>query len=78
MLEAVSTVMDYWFGVLGFSLLRTKKAVANVASRRISEQTGMRLVDTRQDDFVSGRQVAEIWEITRAEWEIQRPVTTFT
>jgi ribosomal-protein-alanine N-acetyltransferase len=78
MLEAVSVVTDYWFDVLGCSLLRTKKAVANVASRRISEQTGMRLVETRQDDFVSGRLPAEVWEITRDEWEIQRPVTTFT
>ena len=76
MLEAVRAVTDYWFDVLGCSLLRTKKAVANAASRRISQQTGMRLLDTQVHNFVAGQLPAEVWEITRSEWELQRPVTT--
>jgi ribosomal-protein-alanine N-acetyltransferase len=43
----VVNVNDYWFDVLGFPVLRAPKAVANVASRRISEKTGMRLVATQ-------------------------------
>jgi ribosomal-protein-alanine N-acetyltransferase len=72
MLEAVSAVTDYGFAVLGFSVLRTKKAVANAASRRISQQTDMRLVGTQLHDFVAGRLPAEVWEITRQEWAARK------
>jgi ribosomal-protein-alanine N-acetyltransferase len=40
MTEAVIAVNDYWFDVLGFPVLRAPKAVANIASRRISEKNG--------------------------------------
>jgi [ribosomal protein S5]-alanine N-acetyltransferase len=53
MSEAVEVVTDYWFDILKFPRLRVPKAVPNVASRRISEKQGMRVV---------GR------EITAAEW----------
>ena len=46
MTEAVEAVTDYWFPVLGFPVLRVPKAVANTASRRISEKIGMRVVST--------------------------------
>ncbi len=68
MTEAVAAVNDYWFDVLGFKVLRAPKAVANIASRRISEKTGMRLIATLERDYVSGRLPAEIWEITAEEW----------
>jgi ribosomal-protein-alanine N-acetyltransferase len=74
MTEAVMTVNDYWFDVLGFRVLRAPKAVANVASRRISEKTGMRVVATHERDYVSGRLMAEIWEITAEEWREKRAV----
>jgi hypothetical protein len=32
----------------------------------------MRLVATEERGFVSGRQMAEIWEITREEWRARR------
>ncbi len=35
---------------------------------RISRKTGMRLVRIEDQDFVSGRLPAEIWEITAEEW----------
>lgn len=38
MTEAVVAVNDYWFDVLGFPVLRAPKAIANIASRRISEK----------------------------------------
>ena len=72
MTEAVIAVNDYWFDVLGFPVLRSPKAVANLASRRISEKTGMRMVATEERNFVSGRFLCEIWEITAEEWHKAR------
>ena len=39
MTEACEAVTDYWFDVLKFTVLRAPKAVPNVASRRISENS---------------------------------------
>jgi [ribosomal protein S5]-alanine N-acetyltransferase len=72
MTEAVGAVNDYWFDALGFSVLRAPKAVANVASRRISEKTGMRVIARPERDYVSGRLPTEIWEITAEEWRAKR------
>ncbi len=68
MTEAVVATNDYWFDVLGFSVLRGAKAVVNVASRCISERTGMRMICTVEDDYVSGRLLTKVWEITAEEW----------
>ncbi|HWZ52205.1 MAG TPA: GNAT family N-acetyltransferase [Granulicella sp.] len=72
MTEAVTAVNDFWFDVLGFSVLGAPKAAANVASKRISEKTGMVLIATLERDYVSGRLPAEIWEITAQSWRDQR------
>jgi RimJ/RimL family protein N-acetyltransferase len=72
MTEASDAVTDYWFDTLGFDILRVPKAVANTGSRRISERSGMRVVATETRDFVSGPQLAEIWEITVEEWRRYR------
>ncbi|MFJ3460611.1 GNAT family N-acetyltransferase [Achromobacter spanius] len=72
MTEASAAVTAYWFEVLGKPVLRAPKAIANTASRRISESSGMRLVGTEERGFVSGRHPAEIWEITREEWLAQQ------
>lgn len=72
MSEAVNAATDYWFDVLGFPLLRAPKAIANTASRRISEKTGMRVVALEDRDYVSGRLASEVWEITAEEWRAQR------
>jgi [ribosomal protein S5]-alanine N-acetyltransferase len=68
MMEACDAVTDFWFNTLGFHVLRAPKAVANVASRRISERQGMRLVATEDRNYVSGRFPSEIWETTAEEW----------
>ena len=70
--EAVDVVTDFWFNDLGFAVLRVPKAIANRASRRISEQTGMRIVGVEEKDYVSGRLPTEIWEITAEEWRSHR------
>ncbi|ADW70498.1 GNAT family N-acetyltransferase [Granulicella tundricola] len=72
MTEAAEAVTEYWFEVLGMPTLRTKKAAANLASRKISERLGMRFVGLQEHDFVAGRLPAETWEITREEWKQQR------
>jgi ribosomal-protein-alanine N-acetyltransferase len=72
MTEAAMAVNDYCFDVLGFSVLRAPKAVVNIASRRISEKTGMRVISMEERDYVSGRYVSEIWEITADEWREKR------
>ena len=70
--EAADAVTDYWFNVLGRPVLRAPKAAVNIASRRVSEKQGMRLVSTEERDYVSGRQPVEIWEITAEEWTRRR------
>lgn len=68
MTEAVEAVTDFWFEVLGFDVLRAPKAVANTASMRISQSTGMHLESRRSQAFVAGVLDAEVWAITREEW----------
>jgi RimJ/RimL family protein N-acetyltransferase len=75
MTEAADAVTDYWFTTLRFPVLRAPKAIANVASRRVSEKQGMRVVATEERDYVSGRMLAEIWEITADEWKTRRGTT---
>lgn len=72
MSEASEAVTDYWFDVLGFSILRAPKAKANTGSRRISEKQGMRVVWRGERDYVSGRLPSEIWEITVEEWRARK------
>jgi len=42
---------------------------------RSSEKTGMRVIATLERDYVSGRQPAEIWEMTAEEWRAWKPKT---
>jgi [ribosomal protein S5]-alanine N-acetyltransferase len=72
MSEAIEVVTDYWFEELGFSVLRAPKAVANTASRKISEKSGMRVVAVEERDYVGGRFLTEMWEITVEEWRRRR------
>ena len=72
MTEAVVAVNNYWFDVLGNNILYTQKAITNNGSIRISEKTGMRVIALEERDFVSGRIMAQVWEITAEEWHITR------
>src|SRR5947209_654634 len=60
MTEASEAVTDFWFNVLKFPVLRSPKAIHNVASRRISEKQRMRLIATEEKDYVSGRFPSQI------------------
>ena len=68
MSEACDAVTNYWFNTLKFPVLRVPKAAANIASRRISEKSGMRIVGVDEREYISGRLLTEIWEITAKEW----------
>ena len=72
MSEACEVVTDYWFNTLKFPVLRVPKAAVNIASRRISEKSGMRIIGTEEREYVSGRYLPEIWEITAEERNAQR------
>jgi|SRR5580704_10981000 ribosomal-protein-alanine N-acetyltransferase len=72
MTEACDVVTEYWFNVLKFPVLRVPKAIANTASRRISERQGMRVIATEERGYVSGRFLSEIWEITAEEWNARK------
>src|SRR5262249_34469506 len=72
MTEAADAATDFWFAELKFPVLRTQKAIANTASRRISEKQGMRVVAVAQHDYVSGRAPAEVWVITAEEWRVRK------
>jgi len=69
MSEACDAATDFWFNVLNLPVLRVPKAIANTASRRISERQGMRVIATMQRQYVGGTFPAELWEITAEEWK---------
>ena len=68
MTEACELVTGYWFETLKMPRLRVPKAVANTASRRISERQGMRVVEVKESSYVCWRLLTEVWEITAEEW----------
>jgi len=73
MKEAVAALNDHAFAELGFEKLVIKNAAENVASRRLKEKTGARLLETRPaDHYLGGCTVQEIWELTAADWRAYR------
>lgn len=72
MTEAVEAVTEYWFSDLGFPVMRGYKAVDNLASRRISEKCGMRVIGTEDRTYVSGLLPSHLCEITAEEWKRHR------
>lgn len=73
MTEAVQVVTDFWFNTLNRKVLRAPKSSDNIASKKISIKSGMRLIRLENKDFVSGRMLSETWEITRDEWNKNNP-----
>jgi RimJ/RimL family protein N-acetyltransferase len=72
MSEACEAATDYWFNALMFPIIRVHKAIANEASRQISAKQRMRIVATEEREYVSGRLLSELWEITADEWRTRR------
>ena len=72
--EACEVINAYWFEVLGRPVMQVPKAVANHASRKISQHEGMRMIGTQDGNFVSGPMRKEIWEMKRTEWFNKSPI----
>jgi ribosomal-protein-alanine N-acetyltransferase len=69
MTEAVKPINDYAFNVLKFDKLILSNAVGNIASRRIKEKNGAKLIGTRPAKFVNPEYTeAETWELTKEAW----------
>jgi RimJ/RimL family protein N-acetyltransferase len=68
MREACKAINYHWFETLRRPLMQVPKAIANHASRAVSQHEGMRMIETRDGKFVSGPMQVEVWEITRSEW----------
>jgi RimJ/RimL family protein N-acetyltransferase len=68
MREACKAVNAYWFDTLSRPVMQVPKAIANEASRKVSQAEGMRMIETRQGNFVSGPMQVEVWQMTRSEW----------
>ena len=68
MREAFKAISHHWFETLRRPLMQVPKAIANQASRKVSQHEGMRMSGTRDGEFVSGPTQIEVWEITRSEW----------
>jgi len=76
MTEACDAVTEYWFDVLGFTVMRSAKPLANTAARHIALTQGMRVVRTDSRDAVSGRLPSEVWELTRETWRARQGPAT--
>jgi [ribosomal protein S5]-alanine N-acetyltransferase len=70
--EAAEAVNDYWFDVLKRPVMRIPKAIENAASQRISEKQDMRRIATAEKDYVGGRMLSDIWEISAEEWRARQ------
>ena len=68
MSEACRAANHFWFQTLQRPVMQVPKAVANVASRQLSLREGMRLIDSGESDYVSGRLPSQTWELSRDEW----------
>jgi RimJ/RimL family protein N-acetyltransferase len=84
MTEVANRVTDYAFIKLGWTHLWLSNAQDNLASRRIKEKQGARLVDMQIGRFVSGEMTRMVWLLEREHWvarppsqkEGRRPATT--
>jgi len=72
MTEAAERATEFAFLALGWSQLWLTNAEANMASHRIKQKQGARVVDRRPGRYVSGDGVEVIWLLTREDWLAQR------
>lgn len=71
MTEACQVVNHFWFETLDRTVLRTAKAALNLRSRKLSVNSGMRLIRVEKAMYVSGELDSEVWELTREAWRRQ-------
>jgi RimJ/RimL family protein N-acetyltransferase len=76
MTEAADRVTDYAFRDLGWPRLWVSNAEANLASARIKEKQGARLVAFEPFHFVEGESRRMVWLIERDGWLMRRAAPT--
>jgi [ribosomal protein S5]-alanine N-acetyltransferase len=69
MTEAAERVTEYAFLELGWPYLWLSNAEANIASHRVKERQGARLVDKVQKHYVSGESTGEVWLLNSEDWK---------
>ena len=73
MTEAMAAVNDFAFGELGMTHLTLNNAEPNMASHRLKEKSGARIVEVNDDvPYVGGRFRQIRWRLTCEEWEAHR------
>ena len=72
MFEAAERVTEYSFLELGWPHLWLTNAEANVASHRIKEKQGARLVARTPKRYVSSEGIQEVWLLERDDWNAHR------
>ena len=74
MTEAADRVTEYAFMQLGWHQLWLTNAEGNVASRRVKERQGARLVDKVEKLYVSGKSSGEVWLLKSEDWKRRRSI----
>jgi len=72
MREAADRVTEFAFETLKLAELKLANAAANEGSRRIKLAAGAELVETTEENFVSGRLASEKWVLTAEKWRDAR------
>ena len=72
MTEAAERVTEFAFLTLGWSQLWLTNSEVNLASHRIKEKQGARIVDRKPGRYISGDGVEVTWLLTRADWLVRR------
>jgi RimJ/RimL family protein N-acetyltransferase len=73
MTETAGRVIDYALRDLGWSSLCITNAQENLASRRVQEKQGARLIDLGIGHFVCGRISRMVWLLDRDDWLARHP-----
>jgi RimJ/RimL family protein N-acetyltransferase len=73
MKEAVVAVNDFAFGELGMESMALNNAEPNIASHRLKELSGAKIVAVLEDvAFVGGKYRRICWRLTREDWYANR------
>lgn len=72
MFEAARLVTDFAFEELNMQSLNLGNATANEGSRKLKLRAGATLVETTEENFVSGRMPSEKWVLTAEAWRANR------
>lgn len=69
--EALSALIDFFFGEVGINRVEAEHEVNNPKSGRVMEKAGMRYEGTKRQGGSSNQGIVDIcmWAILRQDWE---------